>query len=132
MIEVEKGKNKMDDLSWIVTMANESGVCMPKVILFCNTYNEIAALLAYLLKALYEYAYKPGEVKFPANRIVAIYHSMTLKKYKDLVVDSGNARIPTASSALRMGENFPNVRYVVHRIHKQGVLIGMVHSPTIL
>ena len=44
---------------------------------------------------------------------------MTLKKYKDRVMDSfkvnaGNVRIVLASSALGMGVNFPDVRYVVH------------------
>ena len=63
--------------------------------------------------------YVLGQPKTPANRIVGIFHSMTLKKYKDRVMDSfkvneGNVRIVLTSSALGMGVNFPDVRYVVH------------------
>ena len=61
----------------------------------------------------------PGQPKTPANRIIGIFHSMTLKKYKGRVMDSfkvnsGNVRIVIASSALGMGVNFPDVHYVIH------------------
>ncbi|XP_068734521.1 probable ATP-dependent DNA helicase RecS [Montipora capricornis] len=66
-----------------------------------------------------DHVYVPGQPKTPANRIVGIFHSMTLKKYKDRVMDSfkvnaGNVRIVLATSALGMGVNFPDVRYVIH------------------
>ena len=63
--------------------------------------------------------YVPGQPKTPANGIVGIFHSMTLKKYKNRVMDSfkvnaGNVRIVLATSALGMGVNFPDVHYVIH------------------
>ena len=63
--------------------------------------------------------YVPGQPKTPANGIVGIFHSMTLKKYKDRVMDSckvnaGNVQIVLATSALGMGVNFPDVHYVIH------------------
>ena len=115
---VEKGK-EMEQLNWIMDIAKEFGTLMPKTIVFCNTYPEIAAVLSYILKVLSEAAYTPHHEKCPSNRIVAIYSSTTWKKYKDRVTSSfnrgnGNARILLASSALGMGVNFPDIRYVVH------------------
>jgi superfamily II DNA helicase RecQ len=115
---VDKGK-EMEQLNWIVNIAKEFGTLMPKTIIFYNTYTEIATVLSYILKVLGTAAYIPKNEKCPSNRIVAIYHSTTWKKYKDRVVksfkhDIGNARILLASSALGMGVNFPDVHYVIH------------------
>ena len=115
---VDKGKD-LEQLNWIMDIAKEFGTLMPKTIVFCNTYNEIATVLSYILKVLGEAAYIPHHAKCPSNRIVAIYHSTTWKKYKDRVTssfnhDSGNSRILLASSALGMGVNFPNIRYAIH------------------
>ena len=116
--QVKKGE-EMDKLMWLVNVAKRNGLSTPKTIIFCNTYNEIAAVFVYLLRMLQDDVYVLGQPKIPANRIVGIFHSMTLKKYKDRVMDSfkvnaGNVRIVLASSALGMGVNFPDVRYVVH------------------
>ncbi len=115
---VEKGK-EMEQLNWIMDIAKEFRTLMPKTIVFCNTYTEIATVLAYIVKVLGEAAYIPNHAKCPSNRIVAIYHSTTWTKYKDRVTssfnhDNGNARILLASSALGMGVNFPDIRYVIH------------------
>ena len=57
--------------------------------------------------------------KIPENRLVGIYHSMTLPKYRSRVLYSlkdtvGQVRIVIATSALSMGVKFPDVRYVIH------------------
>lgn len=118
VFSTKKGK-EMEYLQWLVELAKTSGVEMPKTIIFCNTYNEIAAVLAYLLRVLGDSAYITGQPKCSLNRIIGIYHSMTWEKYKDRVVgsfknNSGNVRIVLATSALGMGVNFPDVRYVIH------------------
>jgi hypothetical protein len=109
---LKKGEIEMDKLKWIVEMANHSGCTILKTIIFCNTYNEIAAVLAYLMRVLGDAAYLPGQPKCPSNIIVAIYHSMTWKKYKDRVVesfknDNGNARIVLAFRHWRRVLIFP-------------------------
>ena len=118
-VEQVKKSEEMEKLQWLVDLVKEKGTDTPKTIIFCNTYNEIAAVLVYLLRMLGDHVFVPGQPKTPANRMVGIYHSMTWKKYKDRVVDSfkansGNLRIVLASSALGMGVNFPDVRFVIH------------------
>ena len=73
----------MEQLNWIMDIAKEFGTLMQKTIVFCNTCTEIAAVLSYILKVLGEAAYTPCHEKCPSNRIMAIYHSTTRKKYKD-------------------------------------------------
>ena len=67
---VDKGKD-LEQLNWIMDIAKEFGTLMPKTIVFCNTYNEIATVLSYILKVLGEAAYIPHHAKCPSNRIVA-------------------------------------------------------------
>ena len=57
--------------------------------------------------------------KIPENRLVGIYHSMTLPKYRSRILYSlkdtvGEVCIVIAATALSMGVNFPDVRYVIH------------------
>ncbi|CAH3149585.1 unnamed protein product [Porites lobata] len=57
--------------------------------------------------------------KIPENRLVGIYHSMTLPKYRTRVSYSlkdtvGQVRIVVATSDLSMGVNFPDVGDVIH------------------
>ena len=118
VVHVKSGK-EMEELMWLVNLAKENGPTTPKTIIFCSTYNEIAAVFVYLLRMLQDDVFVPGQPKSPANRIVGIFHSMTLKNYKDRVMDSfkanaGNVRTVLASSALGMGVNFPDVRFVIH------------------
>ena len=91
----------------------------PKTIIFCNTMQEMASVFGYLLTSLGNYAYATGIDKLPANRIVGIFHSLTWVKYKTRVSHSfkgggGVLRIVIASSALSMGVNYPDVKYVIH------------------
>ena len=118
-VELAKKGEEIQRLSWLVNLVKENGPSTPKTIIFCNMYNEIAAVFVYLLRMLGDYVFVLDHPKLPANRIMGIYHSLTWKKYKERVVDSfkgntGNVRIVLASSALGMGVNFPDVRYVVH------------------
>lgn len=118
-VELVKKAEELDRLMWLVDLAKKHGPSMPKSIIFCNTYSEIAAVFVYLLRMLQDHVFVPGQPKTPANRIIGIFHSMTLNKYKERVmvsfkVNSGNVRIVLASSALGMGVNFPDVRYVIH------------------
>lgn len=106
-------------LDWLVGIVKEKGIASPKSIIFCNgTLTDIAGVLNYLLMKLGKEAYFPQDSQTSENCIIGIYHSLTLKKYKERVVesfkDSGKKRIIIASSALSMGVNFPDVRNIIH------------------
>jgi len=126
-VELVKKAEELDKLMWLVDLAKKQGPSTPKTIIFCNTYNKIAAVFVYLLRMLQDHVFVPGQPKTPANRIIGIFHSMTLKKYKERVMDSfkvnsGNVRIVLASSALGTGVNFPDVRYVIHLGPAQSII----------
>ena len=80
---------------------------------------EIASVFGYLLTSLGDHAYATAQEKLPARRIIGIFHSLTWSKYKTRVSQSfkgsdGVLRVVIASSALSMGFNYPEVRYVIH------------------
>lgn len=114
-----KRENMFEQLAWLVNMVKEKGTATPKCIIFCNgTLTDIAGVLNYLLMELGKKAYCSSNSQTSDNCIIGIYHSLTLKKYKARVMESfkgdGKKRIVIASSALSMGVNFPDVRYIIH------------------
>ena len=114
-----KREKYLANLSWLVSIVQEKREETPKTIIFCNTMQDMASVLGYLLTSLGDYAYATGRDKVPANRIVGLFHSLTWAKYKSRVSRSfkgndGVVRVVIASSALSMGVNYPDVKYVVH------------------
>ena len=67
------------------------------------------------------------------NCLIGIYHSNSWPASKERLVasfkENGVRRIVVATSALSMGINFPDIRYVSYR--KWGELEGMVCNPTL-
>lgn len=107
------------NFEWIANMIKMKGLETPKTIIFCNTMTNVASMVGNLFAMLGNAVYVPGRAQEPENKIVGIFHSLTLPKYKKRVMDSfksdtGNVRIVIATSALSMGVNFPDVKYVVH------------------
>lgn len=107
-------------LDWLIDLAIEKGVNMPKTIIFCNMMNEMASVCNYLLFKLGKDAY-PKTASGARDCIVGIYHSMTWAATKERLLasfkgsgDDTNKRIVIASTALSMGVNFPNVHYVIN------------------
>lgn len=120
-ISVIKSKrdSMLENLAWLVTLLKQKGPATPKCIIFCNgTLTDIAAVFNYLLMELRKAAYSPEDSQTSDNCLIGIYHSLSLKKYKVRVIDSfkgdGKKRVVIASSALSMGVNFPDVRYIIH------------------
>ena len=114
-----KQEKYLANLSWLVSIMQEKREETPKTIIFCNTMEDMASVLGYLLTSLGDYAYATGRDKVPANRIVGLFHSLTWAKYKSRVSRSfkgndGVVRVVIASSALSMGVNYPDVKYVIH------------------
>ena len=110
------------ELDWLVELVknvvDNSTVMVPKTIIFCNTLKDIAVVLNYLLLKLGMYAYGLSKKIAPENLIVGIFHSMSWPHCKERIQSSlkedGVQRIIVASSALSMGVDFPNVRYVIN------------------
>lgn len=112
-------QNYMNHFQWIVDMVIENCLQTPKTIIFCNSLKDVALMVSFLFEKLGSKLYPPEQPQLPVNRLVGIYHSHTLQKYKDRVVDAfkynnGNMRVVVATSALSMGVNFPDIVYVVH------------------
>ena len=107
-----------ENLHWMVKMIRENGLECLKTLLFCNTMKDIAEVPNYLLFKSGKDEYYPHDSKKMADCVISIYHSMAWQQYKERVVSSmkgsGKKRIIIATSALSMGVNFPDVRYVVH------------------
>jgi ATP-dependent DNA helicase RecQ len=119
-ISVRKvAKNDMfAQLSWLIELIKVTGRCCPKTLIFCNTLNDIAAVFNYLMLQLGASAYNPPESKKSECRIIGIYHSNSFKKQKERLFiqlkGTGNKRVVVASSALGMGVNFPDIKYVIN------------------
>ena len=103
-------------LSWLI---KDTGACCPKTLIFCNTLNDIAAVFNHLMLQLGANAYNPPESREPECRIIGIYHSNSFKKQKERLFSqlkgTGNKRVVVASSALGMGVNFPDIKYVTRK-----------------
>ena len=105
-------------LEWLVDVIKEKRINTPKTIVFCNgTLTDIGTVFNFLLLKLGATAYSPDDSQASDNCLIGNYHSLTLKKYKERVVESfkndGKKRVVIAT-ALSMGVNFPDVRYVIH------------------
>ena len=109
-------------LDWLVEMVkntiDNSTEKIPKTIIFCNSLKDIATVLNYLLLKLGLYAYGTSKKNAAENLIIGIFHSMSWQHCKERIQQSmkedGIQRIIVASSALSMGVDFPNVRYVIN------------------
>ena len=52
----------------------------PYTIIFCQTVNDIALILSFLLKNLGEDAYVEGQAPLPERCLVTVYYSVTPEK----------------------------------------------------
>lgn len=106
------------ELDWLVSEVNKKGKSVEKTIIFCNTMNEIASVMNYLMLKLGKFAYYPVESRDASNCLLGIYHSSSWLHSKERVVKSfkgqGKIRVIVSSTALSMGVNFPDVRFVVN------------------
>ena len=114
-----KRKQYHSNFKWIGDMIKAQGLATPITIIFCNTMTNVASMVGNLLAMLGEAVYVPGRPQVLENKVVGIFHSMTLPKYKKRVMDwfrsdYGYVRVVTATSALSIGVNVPDIKYVVH------------------
>lgn len=112
-----KKDEQLQELKWIVNLIKEQGINCPKTIIFCNTMNEIAVVVNYLILELESSMFYPEFSAVEDNFILGIYHSNSWQSTKDRVLaqfkTNGIKRVLIATTALCMGVNFPDVRYIV-------------------
>lgn len=98
-------------------MLKASNRSMPKTIIFCDTIYALTSVVNYLTMQLGEYAFYPNSSRRRKDCLIGIFHSMIQDKYKKRIFDSlkgnGIKRVVVATSALSMGVNFPDVKYVI-------------------
>ena len=77
----------------------------------------VASVVNYLMMKLGRLAFSPPTSKHREHWLVGIFHSVTQDKYKERIVNSlktsGSKKIVVATSALSMGVNFPNIKFIV-------------------
>ena len=107
-----------NQLDWLIDEAKEKGSEMPKTIIFCNTLKDIASVVNLLLLKLGKYAFVPVGSRNGVNFIIGIFYSVSWPKKKEKLLSEfrskSKKRIVVASTALSMGVNFEDVRYVVN------------------
>ena len=114
-----KRENYLQHLQWLIDMIRLERENMPKTIIFCTTMQDVGKLSGHLLGMLGGDAYVTDKPCVSVNRLLGIYHSMTWPKYRGRVTDSfkqdsGFVKVVVATSALSMGVNFLDVKFVIH------------------
>ena len=76
------------------------------------------SVVKYLMMKLGESAYSPKGSRNPNDCLIGIFHSRSWQKCKDRVLNAmkgeGKTKIVVASTALSMGVNFPNIRFIIN------------------
>ena len=113
--KMKKGE-MFQQLQWLIDLVLDKGEQCPKTIIFCNTLNEIASVVNYLMMKLGNAIYS-GD-KENKNSLIGIYHSNSWPASKERLVasfkENGVKRIVVATSALSVGINLPDICYVVN------------------
>ena len=113
--KVAKDKH-LSELDWLVNILSGKGNECPKTLIFCNTMNDIAKVVNYLLQKLGDFAYE--DTKDQESCYIGIYHSNSWQECKDRITKSlkenGLKRVIVATTSLCMGVNFPDIRYTIN------------------
>lgn len=115
---VQKVKKGLSIFNWLVDKIVEHLENVPKTIIFCRSITDLSTVLSYLLMKLGDRAYV-NQGKSPSNCLLGVYHSNSPDELKERVkrsfkFDDGPIRVVLATSALSLGVNFKDVRYVIH------------------
>lgn len=115
---VQKIKKGLQCFNWLVDKIAAQQQSTPKTIIFCRSITDVSTVLSYLLTKLGSAAYVDQE-KSPLKCLIAVYHSNSPAESKERVkkslkLNDGPIRIVLATSALSLGVNFKDVRYIIH------------------
>ena len=113
--KVAKDKH-LSELDWLVNILSAKGKECPKTLIFCNTMNDIAKVVNYLLQKLGDFVY--NDTKYQESCYIGIYYSNSWQEGKDRITKSlkgnGLKRVIIATTSLCMGVNFLDIRYIVN------------------
>ena len=76
----------LSHLDWLIKLTCDEGVNAPKILVFCNTMNDIAAVGNYIFLKLGNHAFHPSNVKTVEACLIGIYHSAMWDSQKDTIV----------------------------------------------
>ena len=76
-------KHMLKQLDWILEMIREHDKETPKTIIFCDTLYSIASVWNYLIMSLGENVFHPPTSRKHKHCVLGIYHSLSLKEYKE-------------------------------------------------
>ena len=117
-VEKVKKDTQLKELKWLVNLIKEKRISCPKTIIFCNTLNEIAVVVNHLISELGKSVFYPEYSPVQDNGLLGIHHSNSWQSTKDQVLSQfktdGVKRVLVSTTALCMGVNFPDVRYIVN------------------
>ena len=117
-VQKVKKEQHLKKLDWLVDLVKKEGINTPKTIVFCNTMNEIAIVVNYLMSQLGKKVFFPNYSSVKDNCLIGIYHSNSWQSSKDRVMEQfksgGVKRVIIATTALCMGVNFPDVRFIIN------------------
>ena len=93
----------LSHLNWLIKLICDEGVNAPKILVFSNTMNDVAAVGNYILLKLGNNAFHPSNVKRVKACLIGIYHSATWDSQKDTIVKDMKK---TADSSTKRSCNF--------------------------
>lgn len=73
-----KREHYHSNFEWISNMIKTHGLSTPKTIVFCNTMTNVASMVGNLFAMLGNAVYVPERPQVPENKLVGIFHSLTL------------------------------------------------------
>ena len=104
---------------WLLVVLTEQHQDAPKTIIYCRRQKDSSIIFRHFIFELGDSAYLPNMDKRSDHCLLGMYHANTLNKHKkrlmtELLKVNGVCRVVIATTALGMGINIPNVRYVIH------------------